>query len=419
MFISYHGMCDMEQVGYRLYLLFIISWFLHFGRRVPIWGDMRLDLIIVIVLVIMCFILTNSRALQESSEDNTWKYLKILIAFIFITIPFVEWPGSVIKFGLENFVKAVVFYYFTVIFINTEKRLKQFISVFLGCQIFRIAEPLYLHITQGYWGSSASMIGAGGMEMMNRLAGAPHDVINPNGLAYLIVFILPIIHFLSSYSWVNRSIYLISLPILIYALFLTGSRSGFLALIIVVVGIIIKTKKKALYTGIILAASMVILLNLSGDLADRYLSIFTSDTKNAATAHQRITNLESDLLVALKKPIVGHGISTSIEANANLASSSLRSHNLYTELAQEIGFVGLVIFLLFMKAIGLNLVNSYKTLKDSGRSGGYLLLFNNAMHVTFAMNILFSIFSYGLSTFSWYLLAGLSVVLNRLNYKTT
>src|SRR5690606_42071421 len=48
---------------------------------------------------------------------------------------------------------------FTALTIDTEKRLKWFIAVFVFCQIFRVLEPLYLNITQGYWGSATHLQG--------------------------------------------------------------------------------------------------------------------------------------------------------------------------------------------------------------------------------------------------------------------
>ncbi len=81
-----------------------------------------------------------------------------------------------VKFGLEVYVKAIVFFFFTVRLVTTERRLQLLLLVFVLCQAFRVVEPAYLHVTTGYWGSIASMAD---WEYMNRLAGAPHDVVNP------------------------------------------------------------------------------------------------------------------------------------------------------------------------------------------------------------------------------------------------
>lgn len=397
----------MDRVGFNLYLFFMVSWFLHFGRRFPVWGQLRLDLVIVILLIMVCVVVYGKRQGDNLTGNKAWRYLRYLVIFVFFTIPFVEWPGSVVKLGLENFVKAVVFFYFTVILANTQGRLRKLVLVFILCQLFRVAEPLYLHITEGYWGSQASMWGDEGMEMMNRLAGSRYDVINPNGLAFVIVFTLPLLHFLGYTSRSYRLLYLISLPFLIYALILTGSRSGLVALFVVVLGILAKARHKSLVVAIILCGAIVALPRLDADLKDRYLSIVSSDTKNAATAEGRLTGIERDLRVALRKPIVGHGLGTSIEATFHATGTSLRSHNLYAEIMQEIGFVGLFIFLGFMIAIARNLIDNRQRMQARGDT--YILLLNQAVLLQYIMNTVFSLFSYGLSSYAWYLLAGLSV----------
>src|SRR5262249_35292679 len=144
------------------------------------------------------------------------KWLLILLVYSILTVPFVEWPGSVIKVGLPNFIKAIVFYYFTIAFVKTERDLKLLIVVFLAGQVFRVLEPLYLNVTQGYFGSQASM--AGGTESLDRLSGGPYDVVNPNGLAFIICTALSLLYFLMSRSsWKLRILLLPIAALLLYA----------------------------------------------------------------------------------------------------------------------------------------------------------------------------------------------------------
>ncbi len=399
----------LEIFGFRLYLLFIISWFLHLGRRFPAWGALRMDMVIIALLIMFCIVAYRRRRDEALRSYRLWNYLTYLLVFIVFTIPFVEWPGSVVKSGLENYIKAAVFFYFTVLLVNDEGKLKVMVLCFVLCQLFRVAEPLYLHVTEGYWGSQASMWGAGGMEMMNRLAGSRYDIINPNGLAYVIVFILPMLHFLSYSSWAYRLLYLGSAPFLLYALVLTGSRSGIVALFVVVLGVIAKARHKVVVIGVVLCLSVVAISRLDEDLSDRYKSIFSSETKNAATVQGRLEGIERDIRVALRKPIVGHGLGTSIEASYNITGTGLRSHNLYSEVMQEIGFVGLIIFLCYMISIAISIIRNKDSLSRSSSEGGFIVCLNQSILLQYVMNVVFSIFSYGLSSYSWYLLGGLAV----------
>jgi putative inorganic carbon (HCO3(-)) transporter len=322
--------------------------------------------------------------------------------------------GSVIGTGIPNFIKAIVFYYFTIAFIRTEKDLKKFVFVFVGCQLFRVLEPLYLHVTEGYWGSYASMAN---WEYLYRLSGAPSDVVNPNGLAFIICTVLPFLYLMAGLSWKGYFAAILFAPACIYALVLTGSRSGILGLVIIAVGILIKSKRRITWVLFCVLLVVVSLPLLSSDMQDRYWSIIGSGEKNAGTAMGRVTGLGDNIVVALRRPIFGHGLGTSREVNANFGGNDQPAHNLYAEVAQELGFVGLVIFILLLKSIYSGFAECKRAYNRQDVSV-FLRRTVDSMQVLLVMNFVFSFASYGLSSYEWYFLGGFSIVMQRLALET-
>lgn len=391
----------------NVYLIFVVSWFLHLGTRLPALGIIRFDLLLVVVLFLLA---VSRKTAAESAENDTRKYLKILIAYSVLTIPLVEWPGSVLNRGIQELVKAAVFYYFTVAFVQSEADLRKLLLTFVGCQLFRVMEPLYLHLTEGYWGDFASMAN---WEYLNRLSGAPSDIVNPNGLAFVICTALPFLYFLARLSWRYRLAFLLFAPLSIYALNLTASRTGFLGLVIITLGIMAKAKRRFVVIATVATASIVLFPMLSADMQDRYLSIFGKGEKNATTAEGRVEGWSRYLDVAMRRPVFGHGLGTSREANANFGSDDQVAHNLYLETAQEIGFVGLIIFLLFIKAIFTSF-RRCKQIYDEHPGSDFVRAMVDAMQVWLFLNLVFSFASYGLTSYEWYLLGGFSVALTRL-----
>ena len=139
----------VSRLAFILYLLFIASWFLQSARRYPVLGSIRLDLLLVIAISVLC-VLAPKRSFNRNLP--TWspaRFVVILLAFAIVTVPFVEWPGSVLKSGIPEFIKAAVFCLFTTTLVRSERDLARFMAVFVGCQVFRVAEPLYLHVTDG------------------------------------------------------------------------------------------------------------------------------------------------------------------------------------------------------------------------------------------------------------------------------
>ena len=135
--------------------------------------------------------------------------------------------------------------------------------------------------------------------------------------------------------------------------------------------------------------------------------------KNAATAEGRLQGIEDDFAVILRRPVFGHGLGTSREANGHFRGVDQPSHNLYAEVGQELGFIGLVIFILFIKSIVSNFLQISKILQEKDVKI-FLRKLVDALQIWLVMNLLFSIASYGLSSYEWYLFAGLSVVMQKL-----
>src|SRR5256886_14306295 len=128
---------------------------------------------------------------SSAGMDRAAKRLWILVGYILVTIPFVEWPGSVVH-NLEPYAKSLCFFFFVVATVDTTRKLRVLLIVYVATQLWRVLEPLYMHVTSGYWGSATSL---GHWESMDRLARPPHDIINPNGLRFLTITTLPLLPF--------------------------------------------------------------------------------------------------------------------------------------------------------------------------------------------------------------------------------
>lgn len=397
------------KFAFNLYLIFVLSFFLRIPSRLPILGALRIDLLLIMAIFIMILIAKPS----PQDRSNLSKYLLMIICYVVITLPLVTWPGSVISKGLPNFIKAAIFFFFTYKLVLDEGRLKLLVYAFLLANTFRVVEPLYLNITQDYWGSQTSF----GWDMVNRLAGGPHDVINGNGLAFVIASILPFYHYLfAGKGFIRTLIYLAMVPVLMYTMSLTLSRSGLVAVAIIYTVVFFKSNRKPMLCMLGLAGLIVFFTSLNEHQKDRYLSIFSSNTESSASAQGRFSGLERDLEVAMKAPIFGHGLGNSLEANWNLGGNAQPSHNLWIETFGEIGLIGLILFVLYAKEIFKGFMKTNEVLKKNRtQSSDFLKSCTSAMQVWLAMNFLFSFASYGLSSYEWYLFGGFSAVMYRIS----
>ena len=406
---------SVSNFTFWLYLYFVVDFFLHLSARIPLYGMIRPTMILVF-LITLALIFQKDR-FSPVVSDPIFKAISILIGYIILTIPLVTWPGSVLFNNLPVFIKAVVFFFFTALVLDTEKRLKLFIVVFMACQTFRVLEPLYMNITSGYWGSATYL---GGGEFAARLSGAPSDIINPNGLGFVVATIIPFWYYI---GWCGRSVlskisFLLIAPLSIYALVLTMSRGSFIAML-VVIWMILKDSKHKIF---LIAGGLVVLLVIWANLSDlhkeRYLSLVDSSTSMSSTAKGRIEGMKDELGVALERPIIGHGLGTSREAKSHAGIGWLVSHNLYIEILLELGLSGLIIFILFLRKIynkfmeNQRLIHEYHNLN----SDVFINNLNLTMKTVFWMYVVFSFNYFGLSVYYWYMFGGLTIAFSRVYF---
>ena len=400
-------------MAFGLYLLFIVSYFLHLTARIPALGAIRFDLILT-ALVFWAIVLRPPRK-KQPDYGHIRMILALVGAYVILSLPLVRWPGSVLTHGIPNFIKAAVFFYYTVALVDTPRRLRVFITLFVICCLVRALEPYVMHLTSGYWGDVTTMAEG---EYLPRLAGSPYDKVNGNGLAFVITSVLPFLHYLSASSLKFRLLYWILLPALLHALILTASRTGLLALGAIVFGIFLKSRHKVIIAVACLAAAVVGIASMDQLQRERFESLWRSDVRGARTASGRLEGVWRDFKVGMQRPIFGHGLGTSLETNANLSDNPMPAHNLYVEVFQELGGFGVILIVAFIIAIFVNFRHARRALKRSPDPDPYLIRLVDAMQTWLLMNTLFSFASYGLSSYEWYLFAGLSVVVRRMALAT-
>jgi hypothetical protein len=408
-----------RNVAFYFFCAFIISYFGRLTRRVPLLGALHFDLVLA-ALAVLAIVLAGRKSTPHhtaQSMDPVAKRLWILLGYIVVTIPFVEWPGSVLH-NLENYLKSVCFFFLVVATVDTTRKLGILLAVYTATQVWRVMEPLYMHVKSGYWGDITSL---GNWEYMDRLSGSPYDIINPNGLGFVVIMTLPMLHFLVRPDTMIRRVIWASIALaMCYALVLSASRSGFLALVFLCLFAIWRSKHRVAWLAVAVAGAVLAVSLMTPLQRERYLSIFSPTAPGAATAAHRIEGVKGDFKVSLRRPLFGHGIGTSQEANAHFRDAYMPSHDLYTETAEELGYVGLVLVLSliwsFLRACwtAQQVVSARPTTDERLR---FLHGVASSLVVVVAVDLFFSFAAYGLNEPYWYFIGGLSVVTARLAIK--
>lgn len=405
----------MSNGIFWLYIYFLLDFFLHFSARVPAYGVIRPTLLLVLIIAAALF--ANKEKLKGYASDPISQALIALFIYVLVSLPLVEWPGSVIKNNLGDFVKAVVFFFFTSMILDSERRLRIFLIVYVGCQVFRVLEPLYMHLTSGYWGSYTYI---GGGDFAGRLAGSPYDVINPNELGFVIVTAIPYMHYLlftSSFKW--KLLYVCLLPALLYAMILSMSRGALLAFMVIAGMVFLKSRYKMGLIVLAVVMLMAAIAVMSPLQKERYFGLFgfAGEGKTSSkTLEGRKELIIDEFLLGLDRPIVGHGLGTTPEAKTHKWGKRQASHNMYGELLIEIGLIGAFFFVRYMVRIYQGVKHNQRLMNDPERADlpDFYKNLNTTLICVFWMFVVYSLNYWGLSQYYWYLFGGLILAFSRL-----
>jgi len=413
------------NLAFNLLCAFIASYFLRVTARSDLLGALHLDLLLAAATAGALFFkkrrpdpigVARGPHRAKPPMEPVAKRLVILAAYVFLTLPFVEWPGSVLGHGLQLWGKSICFFFFVIGTVDSLDKLKRLMAVYVFCQVFRVLEPVYMHLVDGYWGSVTSI---SGWEYMDRLSGSPYDTINPNGLGFVIATTLPMLHYLiPTRTKLLGALYVTVVVLMLYALVLSASRSGFLATALLGLITIWRSKNRAALLTLAVVGC-VVGVSLMNDLQrDRYLSIVSSNARSSATAEGRVSGVIEDLEIAMRRPLFGHGLGTSKEANAHFRNEDRPSHDLFTEVAQELGFIGLGIFLSIIWGVIQSCIAARAAVAVGGAGSEQRLFLSKvaeSLLVLVGVDLFFSIASYGMSEPYWYFIGGLAVVTSRLS----
>src|ERR1700683_2576210 len=295
-----------RNAAFYLFCVFLVSYFGRLPARVGVLGVLHFDLVLAVLtmLAIAGGRGTSSAPMNFKQMDPVVRRLWILLVYIVVAIPFVEWPGSALH-NLEPYGKSVCFFFFVLATVDTTRKLKTLLGLYVALQVFRVMEPLYLHLTSGYWGTFASL---GNWEYMDRLSGAPHDIINPNGLGFVVIITLPMLQFLIKPTTLARRIVWTAIAgAMCYALVLSASRSSFLALGFLCLFVIWRSKHRVGWMAVAVVGAVLAVALMTGMQRNRYLSIVSHDAPGAVTAEGRVAGLVADFKVSLRRPLLGTG----------------------------------------------------------------------------------------------------------------
>ncbi|KAB0666485.1 O-antigen ligase family protein [Oryzomonas japonica] len=313
---------------------YVVIWFLEIGIRVPMLGSIRFEFIYASILIISSILFTP----KLNWNCPLFPYIGLYFFVLVISLPFSYDFDRSIDVFLDRIIKFACMAWFITCFVRSPRHLKFFLAAFLlAC--FKMGEEGFLGKITGsmMWENQGVM----------RLHGPTPIYEHPNSFSGMALGTLPFIYTL--WPLVNKYIKMGLFVLAVFALNIilyTGSRTGYVGFIFFVAFILLSLKR----VKYILILIPIIILSYSfipGQYAERFDSIFTLHEKEGQSSEKRIEILKDAIDIFYKHPL-GVGIQAFPKVRSQYFNRSQDTHNLYLEVATNLGIQGLIIFLMLI-----------------------------------------------------------------------
>ncbi|MGO9377175.1 MAG: O-antigen ligase family protein [Dissulfurispiraceae bacterium] len=348
---------EYPQISNPLLLLFcgyVIIWYLQIGYRIPMLGAIRFEFIYAATLIFLAMFFTP----RIHYDCPLYPFIIMYFLIILIQVPLSYDFDTSWTIFVDRIIKFAFMSFFIVSFVRSPTHLKFFLGAFLLACLKMGQEGLFGRISGGLiWENEGVM----------RLHGATPLYTHPNSFSGMAMGTLPFVYYL----WPSTNKYLrpvllliglLSLQIIMY----TGSRTGYVGLCVLIAYIFINSKAKRKFITWFIIFSLLVLPFIPSDYIGRFDTIFTGTDKVGHSTEKRIQILEDAWQIFVDNPF-GIGVAAFPKKRIDTFGRWQDTHNLYLEIATNLGIQGLIV-------VGLFIYNMLKILRSTRISASNLIM---------------------------------------------
>jgi putative inorganic carbon (hco3(-)) transporter len=352
---------SFPQVGNAALLMFcsyVFLWYLQVGYRIAFLGTIRFEFLFAAALTVVAFMFTP----KYDAKCPLFTYVVVYLLVLATQIPFSYDQYRSFDVFVDRIIKFAFMAFFIVYFVRSPRHLKFFLAAFLLACFKMGQEGLVGRISGALiWENQGIM----------RLHGSTPLYVHPNSFSGMALGTLPFVYFLWPISRKYTRAFLLILALLSVNIILyTGSRTGYVGIMAFFAFIFIASKNKLKILALLTLLSLVCLPMVPNDYVERFSSIFTLKEKEGHSSEARIVILKDAIEIFSAHPL-GVGISAFPKIRFDTFGRVQDTHNLYLEIATNLGIQGFIVFSLLV----FKMMKYLKTISGwAKRSSEFVLL---------------------------------------------
>lgn len=335
-----------------LLFLYVGTFFLQAGSRVDILGAIRFEFLVAASLLALAMLQMTRHKYPPSGLSG---YLFFYIFVVVIQVPFsVDFDRSYEIF-VNRFLKFAAMALIIATFCVSPRAIKIFIAAFL-LSCFKMGQEGLLGNLTGsmVWESQGIM----------RLHGSTGMYRHPNSYAGMAIGTLPFIYYL--FPLVNKYIKVFLIVLLVFSIniiLFSGSRTAYVG----VFGLLLfmfwgnRYRMRFVLAAAVIAA--IAIPKIPEQYIGRFESIFTGEEAEGRSSEARLQILSDSIEIFAENPL-GVGVAAFPAARFEKFGKRPDTHNLYMEVATNLGIQGLIAFGLLLMKISILFYRQIRSLSS-------------------------------------------------------
>ena len=397
--LSFLAMFKRPFYGLICYLIVMM---IQPGLYYPELAELRVELLVGIAIIVVIFLSPSRLQLIKFNEDGITKWMFILFGVMLLSMLQAFDIESSWEWTFE-FSKIFLFFIMVITLIDNESD----IQIFLFTFAFITALISYSAIYNYFEGIITKSLG-GGIDYAKADTGMGSGHV---ALANIILQSMPVMWFLASRnSKIILKIFGLLLFILcFYGVVISGSRGGFIGIIVLWICIAWFSKNRFILICMGILSILTIPLFSQSSYMDYMSNAVVGNLDNSGES--RFTGLRNGVEMLMRRPLLGVGPGCYPIARKAWFGWGLWAHNHYGELMGDLGIIGTVVWFIFLKKYFMAAWNMAKIANDNSIIKAFCL----AIIVSTIVRLVLGMATHSVYIFFWYMMAGIIVVINRLN----
>ncbi|MBN1493546.1 MAG: O-antigen ligase family protein [Candidatus Omnitrophica bacterium] len=384
-------------------LLYLIIFYIQPGSRIRSLGTLRIELVIGGLLLLILFAQRGTKIFRKTKLN---KAIALFFVSVCLSMGGALWTHTA-SHSIEVFIGMLKFfsiYIMIVATVDSEKKLKKFMIVYLGCIFILFTEPFLLSL-QGmnfeYKQGVSHLFGVGQFAHYNSLGG-----ITASNLSFMIQW------FLFTKNILFKILLLLFSAIGIRVIILTGSRTAYVGALVLALLAIFFGKYRIRNLIIVSVLGIIIYSFMPDQYRDRFISIKQSvdvveGEKINDSMYTRWQIIKDAWGVFLKYPIVGCGLDSFYQLRGKIYGRWQQSHNLYLQILTNLGIFGMVAFLYLLRTLFQYIVYTKNRLIMVGRHKSFTWHVLIGCQMFIIMRLAVGMFGHDLFENYWWLISGI------------